>query len=458
MDFPGLVNAAGNVLGPLFWYVVAISILITVHEFGHFWVARRAGVTVKRFSIGFGKPLWLRRGRDGTEYAVSMIPLGGYVAMLDERFEDDPVPPEAAHGAHNRKHPFAKILISFAGPAFNLLLALVLYWAVFVVGKPDYAAVIGTPSGEMARAGFVQGDLVRSADGHPVASWEDFGMAVGIAAAYGRDVRLTGTSPDGTAFERVLALSNLPKDASELEQFRAIGHQPDDRPMVHAFPEPGKPAERAGLAVGDRFVAVGAVPVATAGDFFDQLQAQAKSAPGTAIRFTFERDGQRREQYVTPDRVQVGDREVFRIGISMAPPKSVVTRHGPIRAAGEAWGKTVDTTVRTIVLLKDMVVGALSPKQISGPITIARVAEVTAQDGLVEFLGLLAAISVGLAILNLLPVPILDGGHILYYSIEWIRGRALSERELAAGQLVGLVMVAGLIGLAFYNDFARLLQ
>lgn len=458
MALPDIVNAAGNVLGPLFWYVVAISILITVHEFGHFWVARRAGVTVKRFSIGFGKPLWLRRGRDGTEYAVSMIPLGGYVAMLDERFEDDPVPAEAARGAHNRQHPFAKILISFAGPAANLLLAIALYWAVFVFGKPDYPPVIGTPSGEMARAGFAQGDTIQSADGQPVASWEDFGMAVGIGAAYGRDVRLTGVSADGTPFDRVLALSNLPKEASERDQFLAIGHRPDDRPILHAFPGPGRPAERAGLAVGDRFVAVGGVPVATAGDLFDQIQAQAKAAPGTAIRFTYERDGQRREQHVTPDREQEGDREIFRIGISLSPPKSVVTRHGPIRAAGEAIGKTVDTTVRTVVLLKDMVVGALSPKQISGPITIARVAEVTAEDGLVEFLGLLAAISVGLAILNLLPVPILDGGHILYYSIEWIRGRALSERELAAGQMVGLVMVAGLIGLAFYNDFARLLQ
>ncbi|MBK8286690.1 MAG: RIP metalloprotease RseP [Ahniella sp.] len=449
------MDLLGNIIGPLFWYIVAISVLITVHEFGHFWVARRAGVTIKRFSIGFGKPLWLRRGRDGTEYALSMIPLGGYVSMLDDRFEDVPAA-EAAAGAHNHKHPFAKILIAFAGPLFNLLLAVALFWLVFVIGKPDYPPIIGTPSGEMARSGFAQGDEIRSADGQPVTSWEQLGMAIGMGAAYRRDVQMTGVSRTGEPFERVLALSGLTTEGSERDQYLAIGYRPDDQPIAHALPDPTAPAAKAGIQVGDRFLTVNGQAVATAGEFFDQIQAgAATSAP---IKLELDRSGTRREVFVTPRQDEVGGQTVYRIGVQLGRNQTVVTQYGPVKALGRAVARTAESTWNTVVILKDMLVGALSPKQISGPITIARVAEMTAEDGPIHFLGLLAVISVGLAVLNLLPVPILDGGHILYYSIEWIRGRVLSERELVTGQAIGMAMLAGLIGLAFFNDFARLFE
>lgn len=445
-----------NVLGPLFWYGVLISVLITVHEFGHFWVARRAGVTVKRFSIGFGKPLWLRRGKDGTEYAISMIPLGGYVSMLDDTFDDDPLPPELAKGAHNRKHPFAKILIALAGPAFNLFLAVILYWIVFIAGKPDFPPIVGTSTGEMQRAGFQQGDEIRRAGDADVRSWEDLGQALGMAAAYKRDLTVSGVSRDGVPFERVVRLSNLPKDGTELEQYKAIGFAFDDQPIAHSAPVPDMPAAKAGIQVGDRFIAVNGQSVDRYQTFVKAIQEE--GAKGGVITLDVLRDGKPVAVHLTPQRDLVDGKAIYRIGVAMGRPQSVVTRYGPIDAVGKAIMKTVDSSVQTVVILKDILVRLLPANQISGPITIARVAEMAADDGVVAFIGLLAAISVGLAILNLLPVPILDGGHILYYSIEWIRGRSLTVRELEAGQAVGLAMVVGLVGLAFYNDFARLLQ
>jgi len=445
-----------NVLGPLFWYVVLISVLITVHEFGHFWVARRAGVTVKRFSIGFGKPLWLRYGKDGTEYAVSMLPLGGYVSMLDDTFDEDPLPPERAKGALNHKHPFTKILIALAGPAFNLFLAVILYWFVFVAGKPDFPAILGTSTGEMQRAGFQQGDEIRRAGEADVRSWEDLGQALGMAAAYKRDLTMSGVSKDGVPFERVVRLSNLPANGTELEQYKAIGFAFDDQPIAHVAPEADQPAAKAGIQAGDRFVAVNGRPVDRYRTFIDAIQEE--GAKGGALTLDVLRAGKIVAVEVTP-RVDLQDgKSVYRIGVPTGRPRSVVTRYGPIDAIGKAVKKTVDSSVQTVVILKDILARLLPANQISGPITIARVAEMAADDGFVAFIGLLAAISVGLAILNLLPVPILDGGHILYYSIEWIRGRTLTVRELEAGQVVGLAMVVGLVGLAFYNDFARLLQ
>lgn len=440
--------------GPLFWYIVAISVLITAHEFGHFWVARRAGVTVKRFSIGFGKPLWMRRGKDGTEYAISMIPFGGYVAMLDERYDD--VPPEAQHGAHNRKHPFARILISLAGPAFNLILAVALFWLVFILGKADYQPVLGSPSGLIQAAGLNTGDRVLSVDNQPVQTWEELAEGVYIGAAYARDVSLKVERPSGEIRQVTLALSSLPASLKDRQRIEQIGLRPNDPAIAAGLPDPNAPAAKAGIEIGDRFVSINEQPVTSAYAFTQAIQTE--GAKGGPLKVGFERAGQLLSLNITPRADQENGQTIYRLGVQMAPPETVRVQYGPIRALGKAFSKTVDNSVRTVVILKDILVGALSPKQISGPITIARVAAISAERGLVEFLGLLAAISVGLAILNLLPVPILDGGHIVMHSLEWLRGRTLNERELMAGQAIGLAMVVGLIGLAFVNDFAHLLD
>ncbi|AVP96052.1 RIP metalloprotease RseP [Ahniella affigens] len=440
--------------GSLFWYIVAISVLITVHEFGHFWVARRAGVTVKRFSIGFGKPLWMRRGKDGTEYAISMIPFGGYVAMLDERYDD--VPPEQQHGALNRKHPFARILISLAGPAFNLILAVGLFWIVFMLGKIDYQPLVGSPSGLMEAAGLTAGDRVLSVDNQPIQTWEELVESIYIGAAYSRDVNLMVASQNAAPRRVTLALSSLPASLTDKERVERIGLRPHAPATVAGLPDPTAPAAKAGIEIGDRFVSVADQPVASASEFIQAIQTH--GAKGGPLKLGIVRAGQLLSLSVRPRADQEGGQTIYRIGVETVRPEIVTVQYGPIRSLGMAMSQTVTISARTVVFLKDMVVGDLSPKQISGPITIARVAAITAERGLVDFLGLLAAISVGLAILNLLPVPILDGGHIVMHSLEWLFGRALNERELWAGQAIGLAMVAGMIGLAFFNDFARLLD
>ena len=440
-------------IGSLWWYLVTISILVTFHEFGHFWVARRCGVKVLRFSIGFGKPLWTRVGADGTEYVLAAIPLGGYVSMLDERVDE--VPAELRGQAHNNKSTGQKIAIAAAGPAFNLLLAVLAFWLMFTVGKPDFLPVIGTPEGVAKQAGLRSGSTLLEVDGRESPTWSLAYGEVVEAALYRRDLTLRVREPDGDERSLVLPLSGIPRAVEDRDLARAIGLRASGFAFVAAELSAGDPAALAGIEPGDRLLSINGKQARDFDAFVELLQQEAAKDP--RVRIGVDRAGERLELDVDARHETKGDpNSRFLIGVRpRAPEPNTTLRYPPLAALPAALSETWVTTGKTLTLLRDMLVGVISPKHLSGPVTIARVANAVAAHGLAWFLGFLAAVSVGIAILNLLPVPILDGGHILRYLIESIRGQALSERVERIGQTLGLVVLAGLIGLALFNDLLR---
>lgn len=439
-------------LGPLFWYIVTIGVLVTIHEFGHFWMARRFGVKVHRFSIGFGKALWSRTGRDGTEYVLAAIPLGGYVAMLDERVEE--VAPEDLERAHNRKPAWQKIAIAVAGPAANLLAAVVAYWAMYVVGKPDFQPVIGPTTALAAEAGLRSGMRVTAIDGEPVTAWSEVSQGIIEAALYRRDVVLSVVVPEASSREIRLALSSVPKDTPDAELTRRIGVTYRLPARLGDVVAQGAGA-RAGLRVGDQVLSVDGLAVADFDAFAQALQSQ--SVDGEAVLVVM-RDGERLRLVTRPEQTTEQGSTRYRLGVRPALQQDQILQYGPVAAIGHALHDVRKDALRSLKFLRDMLLGTLPTRHLSGPITIAQVADLSAQEGLPWFLGFLGAISLGLAILNLLPIPILDGGHVLYYLIELIKGSPVSERMLVAGQYVGLAMLSGLIGLAFFNDISGLFR
>jgi regulator of sigma E protease len=440
-----------EVLGSFWWYLVTIGVLVTFHEFGHFWVARRCGVKVLKFSIGFGKSLWSRTGRDGTVYSIGAIPLGGYVSMLDERVED--VPAELRHMAHNNKNNFQKILIAAAGPGFNFLLAVLAFWLMFAIGKPDHEPVLGRAEGLAAEAGVIAGSRVVAVNGESYTTWSEVFGAVAESSVYRRDALLRVRQPDGSEQNLVLSLSRLPVDLPDRELYEKIGLY-RQLPAVLGTVVKGEPAARAGLKPGDKLLAVNGQAVTGFEDFSQVLRRAASLDP--VLNLSLQRDGQILDIAVTAREVEVEPGvKVHRIGVGPANGFDTLLRHDPISALPAALRETWTGTTKTLAFLRDMLIGAISPKHLSGPITIGRVANAVAKEGLAWFLGFLAAVSIGIAILNLLPIPILDGGHILSYLIESLKGSPLSERTVIVGQYLGLGMLACLIGLAVFNDILR---
>lgn len=438
--------------GSIWWYLVTIGILVTFHEFGHFWVARRCGVKVLRFSIGFGKPLWTRVGADGTEYVLAAIPLGGYVSMLDERVEE--VAPALRGQAHNNKSTTQKIAIAAAGPAFNFLLAVLAFWLMFSIGKPDFLPVVGTPEGVAKQAGLESGSTVLTVAGTDCRTWSQVYGEVIEAALYRRDVELRVREPDGDERSLTLALSGIPRETEDRDLARAIGLRPTGFAFIAETLSAGDPAALAGIQPGDRMLDINGKPARDFDTFVDLLQREAAIDP--TVRVGVERAGERLQFSVSARHDSEDPASRYLIGVGpRAPEPNTTLRYNPLAALPAALNETWVTTTKTLALLRDMLVGVISPKHLSGPVTIARVANAVASHGLAWFLGFLAAVSVGIAILNLLPVPILDGGHILRYLIESIRGRALSDRIEQLGQYLGLVLLVGLIGLALFNDLLR---
>lgn len=439
-------------IGPLFWYVITIGLLVTFHEFGHFWVARRCGVKVHRFSVGFGKPLWTRVGRDGTEYVLAAIPLGGYVSMLDERAED--VAPEQAHAALNRKPVWQKIAVAAAGPVANVLFALLVYWAMFIVGKPDFQPILGQVSGLSAEAGLRPGMRVTAVDGTPVDAWSEVGMAVFEGALYRRDVVVAVTESGAEDSLHTIRLSSIDKSVPDEQLGNRLGLQ-RVQPALVGQVVAGAAGADAGLRSGDLILSVDGESVSDFDALRDTLQRQAQDGE---VALLVERDGERLRLLARPDPMVEDGKPTFRLGIGAGFRHDHVRRFGPLAAIPAAMSEAWTVTTKSLQFLKDMLLGALSTKHLSGPITIAQVANLSANEGLPWFLGFLGAVSLGLAILNLLPIPILDGGHILYYLIELIKGSPISDRMLVAGQYVGLAMLSGLIGLAFFNDISGLFR
>lgn len=449
----------GDFLGSIWWLVVSLGVLVTFHEFGHYWVARRCGVDVLRFSVGFGRPLWSRRNRAGTEFAISAIPLGGYVKMLDEREGEVPVQREAH--AFNRQSVWRRIAIVAAGPAANLLLCVALLWAMFMVGRQDYAAVVGQAGGIAAQAGFQPGDRLAVVDGREVATWTEAAMALATPALDRRDIEVTVEEASGGEVVRTLRLSALPEGLDERrlpEQAGFTWRFMLAPAMIDSVVE-GSPAAGV-LWPGDLVLAIDGTRIGSASEVAPAVQAVGgRDGPGMV---EVERNGERMALELAPRRSTDPQRPGrWELGIALAAPQApaydAVQRYGPLAAVPAALRETGRLASDSLGMMRRMLTGEASVKNLSGPVTIARAANASAKRGADWFLYFLALLSLSLAIINLLPIPILDGGHLLYYLIELLKGSPLSERAMAAGQYVGLALLAGLMGLAFYNDILGLM-
>ena len=451
-----------NALITVVSFLVTVGVLVVVHEFGHYIAARLSGVKILRFSVGFGKPLVVRRrGADQTEWVLSAVPLGGYVKMLDER--EGEVPAHELGRAFNRKPVLARIFIVLAGPAANFFLAFVVYWVLFIAGLPGVKPVVGDPprNSPAAAAGLVNGDTVVAIADEPVATWTDVRWLL-LKEAVKRETTMVEVESDrGTHATRALDMSALSKDDLDKDFLQKLGLRPF-RPRAPATLGrilPGSAAEHAGLATGDRVLAVGAKPIATWFDF----TAEVTSSAGRSIVLDVERGGRRLQIRATPDVVGEGDNRIGRLGVE-APDElkreyermTTTVRYGPLAAVGRAANKVFDLSIFSVKMLGRMVIGDVSWKNISGPITIADYAGQSAQLGWISWLGFLALVSVSLGVLNLLPIPLLDGGHLVYYFAEIVKGRPVSERTMEIGQRLGLAVLLGLTFFAFYNDINRL--
>jgi len=445
-----------ELFGSVWWLIVTLGLLITFHEYGHYVVARLCGVKVLRFSVGFGKPLWMRRNRAGTEFAIAAIPLGGYVKMLDER-EGDVAPAEVTQ-AFNRKPPLQRMAIAAAGPAFNLVFAVAAFWLMFVVGRPDYLPIIAAPNGVAAEAGMQAGDRIVAVDGSTVDSWSKALQKLGERAVGRSDASVAVVTAAGDEATRTLAFSALGADVGEKQLFDRIGLSlaPRMLPPEIGRVSAGDPAAAAGIEVGDRIVRINGREISSFRDIETVIPEESAKNPRLAI--TVQRGNERIDLNLTARTTTDPDGSSrFIIGIGSKAAHDATLRYGPLDAMPRALTETWDVTASSLNMLKLLVTGKAGLENLSGPITIARFANGSAQLGLAWFLQFLAIISLALAIMNLLPIPILDGGHLLYYLIELIKGSPVSERTQIAGQYVGLMMLVALMGLAFYNDILRLI-
>jgi len=442
-------------------FLVALAILISVHEFGHFWVARRLGVKVLRFSIGFGRPL-LRRQRDpdSTEYVLAGIPLGGYVKMLDER--EGEVPPDQLHQAFNRQPLWKRSAIVAAGPFFNFAFAILVYWAIFATGETGLRPVIGavTPDSIAAEAGFQSGDELLRIGDRKSPTWDSAVFALMAGALGHEDLPVRVRDASGVEHERRISgeqLAELPEDPNLLERLGLGPLRPSLPPVIGEL-TPGEPAEQAGLRVGDRVLAVNGTPVE---DWREWVELVRKS-PGSQMRVEIERNGERLELPVTPREIVADGAPIGRIGAGvqarddLLDPYRVEVRYGPLDALFQSVHKTLDMSQLMLRVMGHMLVGQASVENLSGPITIAETAGRTASYGLGYFIKFLAVVSISLGVLNLLPIPVLDGGHLLYFLIEGVKGSPLSERAQLQGQRIGVALLAALMTLAFYVDLSRL--
>jgi len=452
-------------IGSIWWLLVALGLLITFHEFGHFWVAKRMGVRVLKFSVGFGKALWSRKGRDGTEYAIGAIPLGGYVKMLDER--ETVVRADELDQAFNRKPLPARIAIVIAGPAFNLLFTLLAFWLMFIIGIPESRPIVGAATGIAASAGLRPGDRILSVNDTPTDTWQHTILNLVTHAIDRDEVTLRVEAEDGTRRRLDLDLHGLGSDFREEQTLQDIGITPWrlQIPAVVGEVSPDSPAASAGIEPGDRIKTVAGEPVPDWTWIGALVQKYGKA--GQVLAVGVERDGADLELGVRPEQSRTGlisSRLI--LGIANQPPTAeqeaqfkrayFMHKYNALESIGAASSEMWRLTGSTLGLLGRMLTGSASVRNLSGPISIAQFANSSANAGLSSFLYFLAAISLSLGILNLLPIPVLDGGHLFFYLIELLKGSPVSEQVQANGQYIGLVALLGLMGIAFFNDILRL--
>ncbi len=435
-------------LTTLLAFVVTILIIVAIHEYGHYLAMRIFGVRVLKFSIGFGPRLvgWTSRG--GTEFVISGVPLGGFVRPLDRR--ESEVPPEQADEDLQAKPPWQRIIIYAAGPGANLILALALYWVIMLGGQTLIPPVVGEVRADSvaAEAGLEPGDELLRLGEYPVRGWSEVTSALMHYAGESGPIPVRVTDEAGN--ERTLSLSLEPwsRDVEQapLEQ---LGFTPRSPRAVVGEVMPDSPAERAGLQSGDRVVAADGEPVDNWRDWVEVVRAH----PDEALTLTLVRDGERRDVEIVPEAIDSGDQVYGRAGVSAGDIRQI--DHGVLGAVPAAWNKVADQTGMILGAMGRMVTGDLSLKTLGGPVTIAEAAGQTASTGLSTFMLFLAFFSISLGLINLLPVPMLDGGWIVFGFVEWIIGRPLPERFLLMAQSVGLTAVIMLMSLAIYNDLVR---
>lgn len=446
----------------LWAFAVAIAVLVVFHEFGHYWVARRCGVKVLRFSVGFGKALYIKKfAQSETEWVISAIPLGGYVKMLDER--EGEVAAHELHRAFNRRPVWQRMAIVVAGPLANMLLAVILYWMLFMYGVPGLKPVLGNivPQTAAAAAHLQPQETLLSINGTAVPDWQEVRWTLLDRVLRGEVVHIEGRTQQGDVVQHELDLSGITPadlDGNFLEKLGLQPYQPVVRPVIGKLVSGGV-AEQAGLRLDDRIVAVDGRSIAEWKDLVEIVRAH----PGELLHLQVERGGYAQEIGVTPESVNEGGSKVGKIGAAPFVDSrefegmATVTSYAPGAALGQALRKTWETAAVTLKMMGKMVFGEISMKNLSGPISIADYAGQSAQMGVAAYLGFLALISISLGVLNLLPIPVLDGGHLLYYMAELVKGSPVSEKAWETGQSIGVALLVTLMAFALYNDISRLI-
>ncbi|WP_421214405.1 sigma E protease regulator RseP [Aeromonas jandaei] len=449
----------GGVLWNIGAFVVALGLLVAVHEFGHFWVARRCGVKVERFSIGFGKAIWRRLGKDGTEYVLALIPLGGYVKMLDGRV-DELKPGDEQH-AFNHKSVWARMAIVAAGPMANFVFALFALWLMFMIGVPAVKPVIGEvrPSSIVAEAGILPGMEIVGVGDEQTGDWESVTYAL-LSHLGDQSVTLKVKAPQTSyATDKNLSLESWKFDPDRESPIGSLGIVPlggKVLPVVSAVVAKSA-SEKAGLQVGDRIKRVGEQEITEWAQFVELVQ----HAPGAPLQVVVERNNRDLDVTLTPDIRKVQGKLVGFVGLSpqlvpLPDEYRILLQYGPLQALWQGAQKTWSLITLTFDMIGKLVAGIVSLDNLSGPISIAKGAGSSADYGLVYFLSFLALISVNLGIINLFPLPVLDGGHLVYFLIEAVTGKPVSERIQEVGFRIGAAILMLLMGIALFNDFARL--
>ncbi|EMD9272669.1 sigma E protease regulator RseP [Cronobacter malonaticus] len=448
-----------SILWNLAAFIIALGVLITVHEFGHFWVARKAGVRVERFSVGFGKALWRRTDRHGTEYVIALIPLGGYVKMLDERVE--PVAPELRHEAFNNKTVAQRAAIIAAGPVANFLFAIFAYWLVFMMGVPGLKPVIGeiTPNSIAANAQIEPGTELKAVDGIETPDWDAVRLEL-VGHIGDKNVTLSIASPGDTAtMDKVLDLRQWQFEPDKEDPVASLGIRPFGPKIepVLAQVQPKSAASKAGLQAGDRIVKVDGQPLSEWSAFVTMV----RDNPARPLAIEIERQGSPLSLTLIPDTKPGNEKTEGFAGVvpKIAPLPNeykTVRQYGPFNAIAEATEKTWQLMKLTVNMLGKLLTGDVKLNNLSGPISIAQGAGMSAEFGLIYYLMFLALISVNLGIINLFPLPVLDGGHLLFLAIEKLKGGPVSERVQDFSYRIGSILLVLLMGLALFNDFSRL--
>ncbi|MHC9244829.1 sigma E protease regulator RseP [Aeromonas jandaei] len=449
----------GGVLWNIGAFVVALGLLVAVHEFGHFWVARRCGVKVERFSIGFGKAIWRRLGKDGTEYVLALIPLGGYVKMLDGRVDE--LKPGDEQYAFNHKSVWARMAIVAAGPMANVVFALFALWLMFMIGVPAVKPVIGEvrPASIVAEAGILPGMEIVGVGDEQTGDWESVTYAL-LSHLGDQSVTLKVKAPQTSyATDKNLSLDNWKFDPDRESPIGSLGIVPlggKVLPVVSAVVAKSA-SEKAGLQVGDRIKRVGEQEITEWAQFVELVQ----HAPGAPLQVVVERNNRDLDVTLTPDTRKVQGKLVGFVGLSpqlvpLPDEYRILLQYGPLQALWQGAQKTWSLITLTFDMIGKLVAGIVSLDNLSGPISIAKGAGSSADYGLVYFLSFLALISVNLGIINLFPLPVLDGGHLVYFLIEAVTGKPVSERIQEVGFRIGAAILMLLMGIALFNDFARL--